>query len=506
MPTPNGAPKGTTLRSLRRLFWLTFLPSVVVFVSGLVLILNQVGRVHTDVRRLFEETREVDLVRALLVELKGLENWVQVAVSLPAAAHEVAKLDAHKHLVAAIEIAGRFEEHDEDPSDEEHSQAESRLLHAIETGLPMLASRFDEPDFALADAHTTVDEVVTATRSLAQSIQHENIELGNNLDQSSEDIVQLVLLLGLVGTITVTLAAVMLHRRVLRPLHELRQGAARFGEGDFAHQLPVEKQDELGLLARTMQDMAQRIEEQQLDLEARVEQRTRELLRTARLADLGTLAAGVAHEINNPLAAIATCAEGLQRSAQAGEGADRAQLLEYLEIIGKEAMRARDTTQRLLAFARQDSGQSSPVWLQRDLQEVAKMLEHSAAHRGIAIEVSCEEDLPPVAGQAADLRQVLFNLLKNAIDASPRDSKVVASMRKKNNRLILSIADEGHGVAPDMKEKIFEPFVTTKGPGHGTGLGLPISHRIVTGHGGHLNVEDRPAGGAVFTVDLPAQV
>jgi len=290
---------------------------------------------------------------------------------------------------------------------------------------------------------------------------------------------------------------------VLAPLAQLEEAARRFGEGHTDLRLSIRHRDELGTLAVTMQTMAGRIRAHQHDLEARVAQRSRELLRTARLADLGTLAAGVAHEINNPLAAIATCAEGLLRGEAAGSGTADGRMHEYLQIIGKEAMRARDTTARLLAFARPESGRREPVWLARELREVAAMLDHSGRARGVRIDVAAPTPDEPVLGDAADLRQVLFNLLKNALDASPAGGSSGLSLLVRDDRVQVEVTDQGAGIDSSLGDRIFEPFVTTKEPGAGTGLGLAISHRIVTDHGGSLRAENRAEGGARFVVDLP---
>jgi signal transduction histidine kinase len=307
----------------------------------------------------------------------------------------------------------------------------------------------------------------------------------------------------------------LFRRRIMRPLAELREAVRRIGEGELELRLTVRHEDELGLLARTLQAMTGRLRAQQEDLEERVAQRTNELLRTARLADLGTLAAGVAHEINNPLAAIATCAEGLLRDEQralarngppafAHDPADgRERIREYLGIIAKEAMRVRDTTARLLAFARPESGRREPVWLQREVREVATMLDHSATRAGVTLDLDLAQNTPPVLGDPADLRQVAFNLLKNALDASSHGGAVAIRVNQRDDNVVLEVEDHGHGVAAEIRDRVFEPFVTTKAPGDGTGLGLAISHRIVTDHGGSLRLHTPTRGGACFTVTLP---
>jgi signal transduction histidine kinase len=132
------------------------------------------------------------------------------------------------------------------------------------------------------------------------------------------------------------------------------------------------------------------------------------------------------------------------------------------------------------------------------------MLEHSAQRVGVRLEKACEDDTPSVLGDSADLRQVVFNLVKNAIDASSEGGVVRIRTGSQEGRVTLEVEDEGTGVTVEPLEKVFEPFVTTKDPGKGTGLGLAISHRIVTDHGGSIRVRNRDVRGARFTVELPA--
>ena len=166
-------------------------------------------------------------------------------------------------------------------------------------------------------------------------------------------------------------------------------------------------------------------------------------------------------------------------------------------------MRARDTTQRLLAFARPESGRREPVWIARECREVATMLDHSAAKQGVRLRLEHLNFDLVVVGDASDLRQVLFNLMKNALDESPSGGSIDVSMVPVDDQVHVIVEDQGKGIDPGLGDRIFEPFVTTKEPGMGTGLGLAISHRIVTDHGGSLRAENREGGGARFVLGLP---
>ncbi|MGE3174152.1 MAG: sensor histidine kinase [Planctomycetota bacterium] len=519
--------------SLRRVFWVALLPLSVLMLSSIALLIVMVQRVHHNVECMYVETREIAQARTLADELRGIETWVTAAPTLPPAAREAADADALQHLDTATDIARRFAPGSDDengglpdPSDPDHEANEESLARMIRTELDLLQRLLADPSSGLELADPHVRSASRAALALAAAIEHEARELGANLVQSSEEFVRIVTIIAAMAVLTLFGAALLFQRRILRPLAELRHGVLAVGDGNLDLQLPIRHNDELGILAATLQSMTRRLRRQQEDLEERVAQRTSELLRTARLADLGTLAAGVAHEINNPLAAIATCAEGLlrdQRSARvvtqgatadpqraaAGGAADArnadpsSRTREYLEIIAKEAMRVRDTTARLLAFARPESGRREPVWLEREVRDVATMLDHSATRADVRMELDLPASPPPVLGDPADMRQVVFNLLKNALDASPPGSRIGVSLEVRDEDLVLRVVDEGGGVPGALKERIFEPFVTTKAPGSGTGLGLAISHRIVTDHGGSLRVRDEPGGGACFELVMP---
>lgn len=503
--------------SLRRVFGLTLAPLSLAVVVSIALILFLVRNVHDKVECMYIETRQISQVRILADALHGIESWVAAAPKLHAAARSAADADAQQHLATAKSILQRFlpdetgvsADHKMRPGIEDftHETAEHRLAKVIQTELNLLEKLLGDRESGLQLADPHVRAASRAALELSDEIEDQARAIGASLVQTSEQFVHAVLLIALLTAALLVAGAVLFRRRILQPIARLRGAVRQIETGNLNPQIEVGLNDELGQLARTLQSMTARIRAHHVELEDRVKQRTNELLRTARLADLGTLAAGVAHEINNPLAAIATCAEGLlrdDRRSVRGEAADDGtRNREYLEIIAKEAMRARDTTQRLLAFARPESGRRNPVWLQREAAEVVTMLDHSAQRVGVTLQVAHNQDVPPVLGDPADLRQVIFNLVKNAIDASPQGTKIRIQTRLVEGKVALEVADEGTGIRVKPIEAIFDPFVTTKEPGKGTGLGLAISHRIVTDHGGSLRAKNVDPHGAVFTMALP---
>ncbi len=502
--------------SLRRVFGLTLAPLSLAVVVSIALILFLVRNVHDKVECMYIETRQISQVRILADALHGIESWVAAAPKLHASARSAADVDAQQHLATAKSILLRFlpdetgesADHAMRPGVEDliHETAEHRLAKGIQIELSLLERLLSDSESGLQLADPHVRAASRTALELSDEIEDQARAIGASLVQSSEEFVNAVLLIALLTIALLVAGAVLFRRRILQPIANLRSAVRQIETGNLNPRIEIGLNDELGQLARTLQSMTARISAHHVELEDRVKQRTNELLRTARLADLGTLAAGVAHEINNPLAAIATCAEGLlrddRRSIRGDASDDGARIREYLEIIAKEAMRARDTTSRLLAFARPESGRRNPVFLQREANEVVTMLEHSARRVGVSLEASASEGVPPVLGDPADLRQVVFNLVKNAIDASPAGSKIRIRTRLLEGKVMLDVSDEGTGIRVKPIEAIFDPFVTTKDPGKGTGLGLAISHRIVTDHGGSLRAKNAEPHGAVFTMAL----
>lgn len=252
-----------------------------------------------------------------------------------------------------------------------------------------------------------------------------------------------------------------------------------------------------------------RLAELSADLERQVQDRTRRLVRAETLASLGTLGAGVAHEVNNPVAAIASCAEGLLRRAKAEalvSCAEFADFPEYLEIIRDEAFRVKGITQNLLDFSR--AGQGGPrrdsVDLKVLLEAGARLFAHRAADASQRIEVEAV-DTVRIRGDAAALRQLVLNLTVNALDASAKGGVVRWTLRGDGaGGAELVCSDDGPGFPPDALEHALEPFYTQRPTGEGTGLGLSIAYGIARQHDGTIELGNGPTGGARVVVKLGA--
>src|SRR5688572_6352562 len=228
--------------------------------------------------------------------------------------------------------------------------------------------------------------------------------------------------------------------------------------------------------------------------------------RADKLAAVGRLAAGVVHEINNPLATISACAEALEQRVAEGafEGSDSVDdLKEYLGLIKNEAFRCKSITTGLLDFSRLRTGDRHPLDIAEVLQSSANLVSHKRGGDGINIELAIADDLPLIHADSGQLQQAVIALATNAIDAMPDGGTLTFRAFAENRRLAIEIEDTGVGIPTEDLPKVFEPFFTTKEVGKGTGLGLAVCYGIITDHGGRLSVRSNVGKGSTFTIFLP---
>ncbi|RKH70066.1 HAMP domain-containing protein [Corallococcus interemptor] len=270
---------------------------------------------------------------------------------------------------------------------------------------------------------------------------------------------------------------------VARPVARLSEGAARLAHGDLDVRIPEDDPGELGHLAAQLNRMTGALREHQA-----------RLVQHEKLAGIGRLAAGVAHEINNPLGVILGYVRLLQRRA---EGA----LAEDLRVVEEEAVRCQDIVEGLLDLARPGRGPLEPVALRDACEEVVLRLREATKLGAVTVEVHGEGT---AWAQAPRLRQVLLNLIKNAAEASGEGGRVeVRITGDADGAARVAVSDSGPGVTPEARAQLFEPFFTTKPSG--TGLGLAVSQAIAEAHGGRIDVDTGALGGARFTLSLPAR-
>jgi two-component system NtrC family sensor kinase len=228
--------------------------------------------------------------------------------------------------------------------------------------------------------------------------------------------------------------------------------------------------------------------------------------RAEKLAAVGRLAAGVVHEINNPLATIAACAESLEKRMEEGaftDSPDADDLREYLGLIRDEAFRCKSITNGLLDFSRLRAGQRVPVDITEIIKGTARLVTHQQRGEAIQIVIEAAADVPKVSGDVGQLQQAVVALATNAIDAMPEGGTLTLRAIPSGARVLIQVTDTGIGIAPENMTKIFDPFFTTKDIGRGTGLGLAVCYGILSDHGGRLDVRSTVGSGTTFTITLP---
>ena len=473
--------------------------ALLISVGGLITV--HLKRIGVDSQRLIEEAREQTVAAQLLSEIDALVALLEQPTQI-----DPAEYDRGRRLLTSThtELIALEAPPEGDPSRLEHQLAEETLFvdleHELNAVVLLLAP--DLPDLDVTEAKAHLGEAHRLCNALMNKAREEALEANHDLQARVKSSGRtLFATWGLMGLI-LALAMSLVHYGVVKPIQRLRASTERFGKGDREHRVEIESTDELGDLARSFNSMAERLAQSQDDLEDRVRKRTAEFLRAARLADLGVLASGIAHEINTPLASIATSAEGLQRRIN-GNGVTPELLKEYTRIIADEAYRARDITTRMLALVRQEPSEVGPVSLNLVLEQAGNALRHKADKRGIQL---VPQSLPGDAqarANAGELVQIFINLIGNAIDASPAKGTVHYAAEVENNELLFSVTDHGCGIPKEQLDFIFEPFFTTKSPGMGTGLGLALVATLVESHGGTITVQSEPDVATTFVVRLP---
>lgn len=299
---------------------------------------------------------------------------------------------------------------------------------------------------------------------------------------------------------------------VFQPIRRLHQGVSRVAQGDFDYRLKLVGRDEMAELAESFNKMTARFQEIKNGLDNEVRQRSRELVRSERLAGVGFLSAGVAHEINNPLSAIAMSAESMegrlieQDPDAAMPADDREQMRQYLQMIQREAFRCQQITRRLLDFSRGQDAPRTEQDVSRIIADVVDMVGHMSKFRGHEV-IFDRSQACRATVNGAELKQVILNLAANSLESMEGQGRLEITAEEHADEVVLKFVDNGCGMTPHVQENLFEPFFTEKKSGKGTGLGLSISHRIITDHGGRIEASSAgPGQGSTFRVLLPRRV
>lgn len=407
-----------------------------------------------------------------------------------------------------------------DPDD---GHEETRLLHQLDSALRRLSFALrqvqtkgndgagqpirNDPD--VRGAHEEARRIAEQLRTTLSD------DIDTSIRQSNKSIRQSLWVIGgaTAQLLVIVLALLYYFRQwIYSPIKELQGGVQRVHSGDFDHPIRLYSQDELEELANEFNAMTARLSAIYRDLARQVNERSRQLVRSERMVSVGFLAAGVAHEINNPLASILFCAEALERRlqevlaqfvARAGSSEDAEVLTRYLKMIQQEALRCKDITQKLLDFSRTGERKREPTDLAGLIRGVLEVARHLPNCRGKNVSFTPESYVvAPVNAQ--DLKSVILNLVVNALDSTDEGGSLTIRLGTENGFAVMAFADTGCGMPPDVLQNIFEPFYTRSRTGKGTGLGLFISHQIIDQHGGQIEAASAgPGHGSTFTVRVP---
>lgn len=283
-----------------------------------------------------------------------------------------------------------------------------------------------------------------------------------------------------------------------RPMENLARAMKKAQHGKLSARADTFREDEVGALAKGFNSMMDEIERSNNKIKTLQTQ----LIQSERLASLGEISAGIAHEINNPLAGILIYSNLLLEDTK-----DAAPEKENLKRIMEQANRCKDIVKGLLDFSRQTEPKIELISINKYIEGALKLVENQALFHNIEIRRELAQNLPFIKGDAAQLQQVFLNILINAGEAMPQGGKidVETNLSKDGNFIEIKFKDTGCGIPKKNLKKVFDPFFTTKPPGKGTGLGLSVSYGIVKNHNGVIDIESQEGKGTTFTIKLPSE-
>jgi two-component system NtrC family sensor kinase len=307
--------------------------------------------------------------------------------------------------------------------------------------------------------------------------------------------------------VAATLGSLFLTTRGLtQSLRQLAAAADAIAHGDLGRRVDVASGDEAGRLAASFNEMvaslharAQRLEEEELKHTEELMHLQSRMAHSEKLASMGRLAAGVAHELNTPLGGVLSLA--MLALEECGESHP---VRKDLEVIVKQALHCREIVKGLLAFAHQSESGAVRTDVNSVIENTLALLERQAIFQNVRTTRALREGLPPVFIDPSQLQSVVMNVVMNAVDAMEGTGAlaVETTVNEADGQLLIRIGDTGKGIPDKIKPLIFEPFFTTKEPGEGTGLGLAIVYGVVKGAGGRISVDSSPSG-TTFTIRLP---
>lgn len=303
------------------------------------------------------------------------------------------------------------------------------------------------------------------------------------------------------------------------PVRKLTEGTQEIVKGNLAHHINVQTKDEIGILTLSFNHMSTKLQQTQEELtqlnqtlEKRIEEKTEELKRSQanmiqveKMVSLGTLAATVAHELNNPLNGILTYAKVIKNRIERSllDDSTKNEINEELITIAHESTRCGNIVKNLLLFSRKQVGELCEYQIGELIQQTIKLMQHHFKMHNINVQTNFERGIPTILCNGQQIEQMLLALEINATEAMRGEGTLTFHVRSAENKIIISVSDTGYGIRQEDIPHIFEPFFTTKKEGKGTGLGLAVVYGIIQRHGGTIQVQSEPHKGTTFIITLP---
>lgn len=468
---------------------------------------------YTDVLVNTRRPDALELVRDRLPQLQPYRTLQELVTTISAAAEGDNKSNDGLSLLefsTAVERVRGGTSLYEKLEAESAASSRSRALLAKLPAYPTNAELFEwiAKDFAIHVNERRYDQAaerLADLRWVLQDLRRDTKDLGRNLtqmiNQSSDRAEQesaralLAAIVTTSGSILVGIMVMLLTQSAIKRIRYLGEGVRRVSQGDYAGEVRVRGGDEIGVLADEFNKMAQSLRDRDQKLAVQRE----ELLRAERLATIGKMSAQITHEIRNPLSSIGLNTELLEEELADNTG-DFREARELLRSIGQEVGRLTDVTEQYLRFARMPKADLHMESLNNLVTHLGQFVQEDLNQRHINLIIRLEP-IPDTLFDANQIRQALINLIRNAAEAMPKGGAVELTTGQRPEFVWVQVRDWGEGIPDEQRERIFDPFFSTKI--NGTGLGLALVQQIITEHRGNIVCEAAPGGGTVFRLELP---
>lgn len=465
-------------------------------------------RLQWKVEVAVDEYEELRLLERAALRVSAARGLVMAEpIDVPAIVHE---------LTMAIQVLEQYEgfQHDVQEGSPSHEEMERSTASSSLADLRSLVQAYAATNASDRDHRgkrlVAISHVLEDLNRLAGEADDLVAKTHTHAAANVRNTIAAIAMLFILITVAGLFISIRQYRDVMVPLRMLREAVRTIASGSFSQRVPETGDSEFLELSRDFNRMAGELDSLYRGLEEKVAIKSRELVQSERLASVGFLAAGVAHEINNPLNIISGYAElSLRRLRRSSDPAALDDAQQSLQIVRDEAFRCKGITEKLLSLSKPGNGTRDALSLRHAAEDVVGMLRHLKRFQDRQLRLQCAEPVDlMVNADENEIKQVLLNLLINAMEATePGVGQVCVDLARSDGWVCVTVQDNGCGMDAEVCQRVFEPFFTRKrGEGQrGIGLGLSISHAIIASHAGRLHAHsDGPGRGSRFTIELPA--